>query len=94
MTTTDTHVNIVAEGFKVYIGGIEIGQQVLEGLRTDISCRNKDIPKACLMSQTGTISDIFQIGEWLRVGIGNAWAMVFLTEGHEGFRRQIVVRDI
>ena len=46
------------------------------------------------MSQTGTISDIFQIGEWLRVGIGNAWAMVFLTEDHEGFRRQIVVRDI
>ena len=46
------------------------------------------------MSQTGTIGDIFQIGEWLRVGISYAWAMVFLTEGHEGFRRQIVVRDI
>jgi hypothetical protein len=44
MTATDMHVNVVAEGFKVYVGGIEIGQQVLEGLLTDIACCNEDIP--------------------------------------------------
>ena len=46
------------------------------------------------MSQMGTICDIFQIGKRFRVGIGNAWTTVFLAEGNEGFRRQIVVSDI
>jgi hypothetical protein len=76
MTATDVHVDIIAEGLEVYIGGIEIREQVVEGLLTDVSRRDEDIPKACLMSQTGTVRDIFDIGKWLCVSVCYAWTMV------------------
>jgi hypothetical protein len=94
MTATDVHVDIIAEGLEVYVGGIEIREQVVEGLLTDVSRRDEDIPKACLMGQAGTVRDIFDIGKWLGVGIGNARAMVFLAKSNECFGRQIIVRDI
>jgi hypothetical protein len=88
------HVDIIAEGLEVYIGGIETREQVVEGLLTDISRRDEDIPKACLMGQAGTVRDIFDIGKWLGVGIGDAGAMVFLAKSNECLGRQVVVRDI
>ena len=46
------------------------------------------------MGQTGTVGDVFEVGEGLGVGVGDARTTVLLTEGDEGFRREVVVVDI
>ncbi len=46
------------------------------------------------MGQTGAVGDVFEVGQGLGVGIGDARTLVLLTEGDEGFRREIVMVDI
>ena len=46
------------------------------------------------MGQTGAVGDVFEIGEGFGIGIGDAWTVVLLAEGDEGFRGEVVVLDI
>ena len=46
------------------------------------------------MSQTGTVGDVFEIGEGFGIGVGDAWTVVLLTEGDEGFGREVIVVGI
>jgi len=92
--TADSTVDVVAERLQVDIGGIEIGQEVGKGLETDVARRDKDVPESCLMGQTGHIGDIFQIGERLGIGVGDAWAVVLLAEGDKGGWCEVIVVDI
>ena len=75
VATADTLVDFVAEGFQVDIGGIEIGEQVGKWLLADVTCRDEDVPQSLFMRQTGRIRHIFYIGEWLCIGVGDAWTM-------------------
>ena len=90
----DTTVDVVAEGFEVDVGGIEVGQEVAQGLLTDVACCDEDIPQTCLMGQTGAVGDVFEVGEGFGIGVGDAWTVVLLTEGDEGLRGEVVVLDI
>lgn len=92
--TTDSTVDVVAERLQVDVGSIEIGQEVGKGFETDITRCDEDVPESCLMGQTGRLSDIFQIGERLGIGVGDAWAVVLLTEGDKGGGREVIVVDI
>ena len=38
------------------------------------------------MGQAGAVGDVFEVGEWFGIGVGNAWTTVFLAEGDEGLR--------
>jgi hypothetical protein len=46
------------------------------------------------MGQTGTIRDVFDIGERLCIGVGDSWAMVLLAEGDNVFGRKVVIIDL
>ena len=46
------------------------------------------------MGQTGAVGDVFEVGEGFGVGVGDAWTVVLLTEGDEGFGGEVVVLDI
>ena len=46
------------------------------------------------MGQTCAVGDVFDVGEGFGVGLGDAWAMVLLTEGDDVFGCQFVVVDI
>ena len=46
------------------------------------------------MGQTGTVGDVFEVGEGFGIGIGDARAVVLLTEGDEGLGGEVVVLDI
>ena len=91
MTTTDALVDVVTERLQVDIGGIEPGQEAGQGLLTDVARCDEDVPKACLMGQTGTVRHIFQIGEWLGIGVGDAWTVVLQTEVDDLLRGEVVV---
>jgi hypothetical protein len=69
-------IYVVAEGFEVDVGSIEIRQQVGQWLLTDIARRNEDIPKSCLMGQPCTIDDILEIGQRLSIGVSDTWTLV------------------
>ena len=76
VTATNTLVDFVAEGFQVYIGGIEIRQQVGKWFLTDIASRHENIPQSLFMCQTSRICHIFYIGKRFSIGVGDAWTMV------------------
>ena len=46
------------------------------------------------MSQPGCVRDIFEVSQRLRIGIGNARAMMFYTEFYNSFRREIIMPDL
>ena len=91
MSTADALVDIVAEGFQVDVGRIEVGQEVGEGFLTDIASRDEDVPKAFLVCQTSRIQDIFYISEGFGIGVGDARAVVLLTEADDLLGREVVV---
>ena len=94
VSAADTLVDIIAKRFQVNVGGIKVGQQVSQWLLTDVACRDEDVPKTSLVCQSGGVDDVFYIGERLRVGVGDAWAVVLPAEGHDFFRQEAVVLDI
>ena len=61
---------------------------------TNVARRDENIPQPCLMGHSGTVGDIFQIGEWLGIGIGDAWTAVLLTEVDNLLRSDLVVSHI
>ena len=91
VSATDALVDLVAEGFQVNIGSIEIRQEISQRLLTDITRCNEDVPESFLMRQTRRIYHIFYIGKGFGVGVGDAWAVVLLTEADDLFRREVVV---
>ena len=46
------------------------------------------------MGQTGTVGDVFEVGEGFGIGVGDARTVVLLTEGDEGLGGEVVVLDI
>lgn len=67
-------IDIVAEGFQVDIGGIDIGQQVAKRLLTDIARCDENVPQSLLMRQPCCVSHVFYPCERFGVGIGDAGA--------------------
>ena len=93
MTTTDALVDIVAERLEVDIGSIEVGQEIGKGFLTDVASGDEDIPQSSVVSQTGTVSDIFYIREGFGIGVGDARTVVLQTEIDQLCWRKIVVID-
>ena len=94
MSATDALVDLVAEGFQVDVGSVEVGQEICEWLLTDVAGRDEDVPKAFLMCQTCRVYHIFYIGKGFGIGIGNAWTVVLQTEADDLLWREVVVIDI
>ena len=52
---------------------------------TNIACCDEYIPEATLVSQMGTIDDVFDVGERLGVGVGDTRTVMLLAEGYHFF---------
>ena len=87
MPATDALIDGVAERFEVNVGCIEVWEEVGKGGFADVTCCDEDVPKTCFVRQLGCINDVFKVGERLCISVGNAWTMVLLAEGHDGFGR-------
>ena len=60
----------------------------------DVTRRDEDVPQSCIAGQSGTVCDIFQIGEGLGIGVGNARTMVLQAEVDDLFWGEVVVADV
>lgn len=91
MTTTDALIDIIREGLQVNVGCIEIWQQVFQRFLTDVARCHEDIPKVCFVRQSGRVYDILQIRQRLRIGVGDARAMVLQAEVNDLLGREVIV---
>ena len=61
---------------------------------TDVACRDEDVPKTCLVSLAGTVGDIFQIGEWFGIGVGDARTVVLQAKVDKLLWGEFIVSDV
>jgi hypothetical protein len=94
MPSTDSLVDLIAERFQVYVGRIEIRQQVGKWFLTNVTCCYEDVPESLLMGQTGSLRHIFYIGKGLRIGIGDAWTVMLQAKTNHLFWRQIIMAHL
>ena len=94
VAAADFPVDVVVERLQVDVGSVEVWQQVGQWFLTDVARRDEDIPETRFVSQTGAVSDVLDIGQRLRVGVGDAWTMVLQTERYDLFGRKAVVVGI
>lgn len=94
MPSTDSLVDVIAERFQVYIGCIEIRQQLGKWLLTNVTCCYEDVPEPLLMGQTGSLRHIFYIGKGFRIGVGDAWTVMLQAKTNHLFWRQIIMAHL
>ena len=58
---------------------------------TDVARRDEDVPQTSLAGQSCTVRHIFQIGQWLGIGVGNARTVVLQAEVDDLLRGEVVV---
>lgn len=91
MTSTDSLVDLIAERFQVYVGRIEIRQQLGKWFLTNVTSCHEDVPESLLMGQTGSLRHIFYIGKGLRIGVGDARTVMLQAKTNHLFWRQVVM---
>ena len=69
-------VDVVAEGFDVDVGGIDEGDDVVQGFWADVSCCDEYVPQVVFVGESCDVGDVFDVGEWLSIGVGDAGALV------------------
>lgn len=94
MPSTDPLVDLIAERFQVYVGRIEIRQQVGKWFLTNVTCCYEDVPESLLMGQTGSLRHIFYIGKGLRIGVGDAWTVMLQAKTNHLFWHQVIMAHL
>lgn len=94
MTSTDSLVDLIAERFQVYVGRIEIRQQVGKWFLANVTCCYEDVPESLLMGPTGSLRHIFYIGKGLRIGVGDAWTVMLQAKTNHLFWHQVIMAHL
>ena len=66
----------------------------MQRLLTDVARRNEDVPQSVLMSQTGCVGDILDVGQRLGVGLGDAGTLMLEADGDDILGSQFIVVDL
>ena len=93
VTAAHPMIDVVAKRLQVYVGGIQVRQQVGKWLLAHVARRDEDIPKPGLVGLPRTVNGIFKIGQRLGIGVGNGRTAVLQAERNDVRRRQLVMMD-
>ena len=89
--TTHFTINVVAQGFEVDIGCIEVWGKFLERCGIDVASRHKYVLQTVDMCQLTGLEGVFEPCEGFGIGVGDDGQMVVNTELYEGLRGEIVI---
>ena len=89
--TTHFTIDVVAQGFEVDIGCIEVWCKFLERCGVDVACRHKYVFQGVGMCQLTGLEGVFEPCEGFGICESNGGQMVVDAELYEGFRREVVI---
>ena len=89
--TTHFTIDVVAQGFEVDIGCIEVWGKFFERSWIDIASRHKYVLQTVDMCQLTGLEGVFEPCEGFGIGVGDGGQMVVDAELYEGFRREVVI---
>ena len=78
---------------KVDIGGVDVRQQFLPGLRIDVAGGDEHIAQALFAGADGGVEGVFVVDDRVGIGIGKRGTVVLSGQRHELFRRARIRPD-
>ena len=89
--TTHFTIDVVAQGFEVDIGCIEVWCKFLERCGVDVASRHKYVFQGVGMCQLTGLEGVFEPCEGLCIGVCDSGQMVVEAELYEGFWGEVVM---